>query len=172
MNWFQLVLIFALCFSVESSTDLLNSLQLSAGVYTTITKNSSYDFSRTVIVTAANFGYLNHLQNLRCFLKRLDMKALVLSMDKKIHEHLTSYSNLNSYLWKHHSKVSEESTNFRSPQFHLISMYKIAGVLDIIKLNYNVIFIDPDVAILYDPIPFMIFSNIDYVHSSNERCDW
>jgi hypothetical protein len=43
---------------------------------------------KTVIVTAANMGYLNHFMNFYCFLKKQNMKLLVVSMDDKIHAHL------------------------------------------------------------------------------------
>lgn len=43
-------------------------------------------------------------------------------------------------------------------------------VHDILKLGYNVLFSDTDVAMIRDPIPYMIRSNVDYAHSLNYMC--
>lgn len=51
-----------------------------------------------------------------------------------------------------------------------MTMRKFEAVLDILKLNYSVLYIDPDVAILEDPMPYMQFKNIDYVFSMDMMC--
>ena len=41
----------------------------------------------------------------------------------------------------------------------------------VLKLGYDVFFIDPDVALIRDPLKYMLFKNVDYVHSVNLRCN-
>lgn len=39
-----------------------------------------------------------------------------------------------------------------------------------LKLGYNVIFSDVDIAILKDPIDYLFLNQIDYTHSTNNGC--
>lgn len=101
------------------------------------------------------------------------MKVLVFSMDQKTHNHVSSLnSTFFSYYWKGDasSVVKEESTGFRSAQFHIITNRKKEAVLGVLQEGYDVIFIDPDVAVLRDPLPYLIWDNVDYVHSLNKIC--
>ena len=40
-----------------------------------------------------------------------------------------------------------------------------------LKLGYDVIFSDVDIAVLHDPIHYLFAPGIDYFHSSNNGCD-
>ena len=66
--------------------------------------------------------------------------------------------------------ILKTHTGFHTPQFHLITVLKKAGVLALLQLGYHVLFIDLDVALLRDPLPYLIWSNVDYVHSMNKIC--
>lgn len=66
--------------------------------------------------------------------------------------------------------MHESPTEFRTKQFHIITNRKIEGVLNILKLEYDVIFVDPDIALLRDPSPYLFWTGIDYVHSVNKIC--
>ena len=44
-------------------------------------------------------------------------------------------------------------------------------LVQVLKLGYDVFFIDPDVALIRDPLKYMLFKNVDYVHSVNLRCN-
>ena len=46
--------------------------------------------NRTVLITAANHGYLNHLLNFKCWADRLNLKFIVFAMDERIHSHLVA----------------------------------------------------------------------------------
>ena len=92
------------------------------------------ELSKTVVVTASNYGYHHFLHNYKCFMDRLQFKVLVFSWDHKIHNHITHKMNsqtagsrLYSYLWKEsHEKheVHEDASSFRSQQFNLITNRK------------------------------------------------
>ena len=49
---------------------------------------SSFDFvstrKETVLITACNFGYVNHLYNFKCFMDRLGFKFVVFALDGKL----------------------------------------------------------------------------------------
>ena len=126
---------------------------------------------KTVIITACNFGYVNHLQNFKCFMDRLSFSFIVLALDSRtakfVRENMPSVS---VYELIGRKKVSESSSVFRTPQFNLIGEMKIEGVLRVLRLGYNVLFADIDIAILRDPFPHMIFDNIDYSHTVNQIC--
>jgi hypothetical protein len=64
----------------------------------------------------------------------------------------------------------EYSADFGTKSFHFITLLKFEGVLQVLEANYNVIFIDPDIALLRNPIPYLIWKNVDYVHSLNWVC--
>lgn len=63
-----------------------------------------------------------------------------------------------------------ESTDFRSKQFNLLTAKKKESVHDVMQLGYDVIFSDTDVAIVRDPIPRLLWKDVDYVHSLNAIC--
>ena len=67
--------------------------------------------------------------------------------------------------------ITSDSTSFRSKQFNLITARKKEVVHDILALGYDVIFSDTDVAMIKDPMPYLIWKNVDYVHSLNARCE-
>jgi hypothetical protein len=51
-----------------------------------------FDLSRLVLMTACNFGFVNHLQNFNCFAKRLGFKFLVIAMDLQTHEYVSNHT--------------------------------------------------------------------------------
>ena len=110
--------------------------------------NHSINLDKTVILTGCNFGYINHLHNFKCFLDRLMLKSLVISMDDKTHEYVQRNMNdsMHSYLMAGGvggtNMVKEAATEFRSPQFHIITNRKLEAVLHVMEMGYDVLFID------------------------------
>lgn len=186
--WSALVLLF-LTVSAASATNDANSAEMSenlkllklqldkaAGVFLPGDKRiQKYGLEKTVFVTAANYGFLNHLLNFFCYVKRLQMKILVVSLDKKLDDYLNSHnsSQIISFHMKaeHGGEVHEESAQFRSQQFNLMTERKKEVVFDVLKLGYDVLFSDTDVVMLEDPFPYLMWKNMDYVHSLNEPCN-
>lgn len=162
--------------------DLIAQLKKVAGVFTDSSLVEKFHLEKTVVVAAANYGYLNHLFNFDCFAKRLGMKYLVMSLDERLHRHLNEHTSLVSYYFdkSQHagssdigsgdSKVGTEPASFRSKQFNLISTRKNEAVHDIMGLGYDILFSDADVAILQNPFPYLQWPGVDYVHSLNGHC--
>lgn len=123
----------------------------------------------TVVATGCNRGYLNHLMNFKCFADRLGMKFVVFSLDQKTHDFIRQNTTMES-IHVQNTGVTESSAGFRSKQFNLISARKMEAVHDVLNLGYDVLFSDTDVAILRDPFPYLLWENVDYVHSLNVFC--
>lgn len=152
--------------------ELDHALRKVAGIFRDSEKVKRYHLERTVLITGCNHGFVNHLMNFKCFLDRLNMKFLTISMDADVHAYLKNNTNVESYLMASGSggEVTTQPTEFRSKQFNLITAKKKEAVHNILKLGYDVVFSDTDVAILRDFIPYMIWQNVDYVHSLNDWC--
>lgn len=157
--------------------------------------------NRTVVVTSANAGYLNHVHNFQCFVSRLNIKVLFFAMDQRAHDYVSSSIHLNRTLVSYNmmqqqqtnqtfrhikgtdaerthqiksslqsSLVVEESpAEYHTHAFHVITTRKIEAVLMVLRLGYDVLFIDSDVVLLKDPFPFLQ-SAADYVFSINKPC--
>jgi hypothetical protein len=151
--------------------ELESALKKAAGLYTDPQRQVGLE--KTVLVTGCNYGFVNHLHNFKCFADRLGMKFLVVAMDAKANSYLKNHTSMISYYMSGGSdqaSVSGESTTFRSKQFNLITARKKEAVHDILMLGYNVLFSDTDVAMVRDPLPYLLWNNVDYVHSLNAVC--
>ena len=146
-----------------------------AGVYHTEpgAKPRHPGLEKTVVLTGCNHGFLNHLQNFKCFMDRLGMKFLVVALDRKTHDYLRLNTTMESIYMNTASSagISEESASFRSAQFNLITARKKEAVHDVLTLGYDVLFSDTDVALVRDPFKYLLWENVDYVHSLNQICD-
>ena len=69
------------------------------------------------------------------------------------------------------AKVASEPSGFGGKNFNLIGCRKMEAVYAALKLGYDVIFSDVDIALLVDPIEYVFFPGIDYTHSMNNGCD-
>ena len=105
---------------------------------------------------------------------RLGLKFLVIALDQKTRHYVTDslkVSNINlTGVIESRTHVDEGSHHFRSHQFNIISLRKMEAVYKILQLGYDVIFMDTDVILVSDPIRFLIFENVDYVHAINAFC--
>jgi hypothetical protein len=127
--------------------------------------------NKTIIMTGCNHGFINHLHNFKCFMDRLDMKFLVVALDRKTHDYLRNTTMESIYMHSDaNSGVSGESATFRSAQFNLITARKKEAVHDVLALGYDVLFSDTDVALTRDPFSYLLWKNVDYVHSLNGAC--
>jgi hypothetical protein len=163
---------FALCssMSVADQTQMKAMLEKVAGVYTDPAKTKGLE--KTVLITACNFGFVNHLHNFKCFADRLGMKFLVMAMDAQAYDYITKNTTMDSYLMLGGAvgEVTGSATDFRTKQFNLITAKKKEAVHDILQLGFDVLFSDTDVAMIRDPLPYMVRINVDYAHSLNYMC--
>lgn len=160
-----------------SSSNLLSTIEKAAGVFQPgyKPKQDMPDLPKTVLMTVANYGYLNHLQNFICFAERLHMQPLIISMETKTHAFITNNTALISHLFdpSPYSSVSinEGHAPYLSKQFVLITNLKIAIQIEVLKLGYHVLFVDTDVPIIRNPMKYLYWKNVDYVHTINSPCD-
>jgi len=127
---------------------------------------------KTVLVTGCNHGFINHLHNFKCFADKLGMKFIVIAMDKLAYNYITNNTSMVAYhmVGGAVGETTAHPQKFRSQQFNLITARKKEAVHDILSLGYNVLFSDTDVAMIRDPLPYMLWENVDYVHSLNYMC--
>ena len=157
--------------TLEAISELESAVLKAKGYYQDTAKSKSLSLEKTVLVTGGNFGYLNHIQNFKCFADRLNLQFLVISMDFRTHSYLTRRGMVSFFLGKSsNAEINGDSFAFRHPQFNEITNRKKKAVADILELGYDVIFADCDVVFVRDPLPFIRFSNVDYVHSLNVLC--
>lgn len=172
------ILLCGLCFlrakellAPEEMGALRKKLQQVAGVFSDPTLVERYGLQHTVLVTGCNHGFLNHLYNFDCFAKRLGMKYLVITMDKAAEETLSKHHpQITTFPMTGSDEITSSATEFRSAQFNLITARKKAAVHSIMELGFDVLFSDTDVTMLRDPFPYLIWKNVDYVHSLNVHC--
>ncbi len=147
------------------------SASLVAGLYEQLPSyTEQVNLNKTVLVTACNSGYLPHLLNFDCFMKRLGLKYMVFSLDDQLHLILQQRHKGIISVPYGSARIKSASSTFRSRQFNLITNRKEEAVLSILTLGYDAIFIDVDIAVVKDPIPQLILPGYDYVHSVNIRC--
>lgn len=160
---------------LTSSEKLKLTLQLASGVYQDTSNVDSEILEKTkktVILTSCNYGFINHLLNFKCFMDRLNMKFIVVAMDRATHLYLTQNTSMLSY-YMDIGKIKEvvgTAQEFRSRQFNIITAKKKEAVYYVLELGYDVLFSDTDVAILRDPFPYIFWNKVDYVHSLNAPC--
>jgi len=151
-----------------SFLDFEAAINRTVGVYVNNERAKDLHLERTLIMTATNFGFLNHLQNFNCFLQRLGLKFLVVAFDEAAHEFISKETSMQSVLWTR--TVDKNAVNFGTHGFAVISELKYHAVLEAMKLGYDVIFSDTDVLFLQNPVPYLISQQVDYVHSFNNFC--
>ena len=110
-------------------------------------------------------------------MKRLDFHALMFSLDPDMHAYALDMASkdknstegplIHSYLWGTNIKKTAE---WRSPAFHVITTAKLEVVLSLLRLQYNVLFVDTDVALIRDPFPYLMWKNVDMAYSVNQIC--
>ena len=101
------------------------------------------------------------------------MKFLVIAMDKLAYSYIIHNTTMRAYhmVGGAVGEITTDPQKFRSKQFNLITARKKEAVHDILQLGYNVVFSDTDVAMIRDPLPYMLWENVDYVHSLNYWCN-
>jgi len=150
--------------------DLLSLLKEASGVYRKpqelTPREKAFNLDKTIVITAVNHGFLDFFYNFDCFMQRLNFKYLVLAMDSKAYKALQTHPEILAYhLQRSHSSLVEDN------QHVMLLKLKFAFVLKIMNMGYNVLFSDIDVAIIRNPLPYLLWKNVDYVFSSDAFCN-
>ena len=157
-----------------------NSLPLlaniSRGVYKDKVKMQKFGLEKTIVVTATNYGFLNLFHNFNCYMEKLGFKYLTIALELHTHYYLNRHGFVSYYLdHDEHSTLKdggadEHAAGFDSKSFNSMTYKKCKAVYELLELGYNIIFSDTDVVFLHDPVPYLLFQNVDYIHSHNVHC--
>eukprot|EP01041_Mallomonas_annulata_P008705 gene8705-17988_t len=155
-------------FSAGVNLDWKAAVQNAAGVYKTPRNNT--EIKNTVLITATNYGYLNHFHNFKCFMDRLHLRFLLIALDEKTFRYSKSIPDIVSISLTNNSDVDDQAHEYRSRIFNIISRRKMEAVYEVLNMGYNVIFLDIDVILLQNPVKIFSWDNIDYIFSLNKPC--
>eukprot|EP00596_Hydrurales_sp_CCMP1899_P004155 CAMPEP_0119042656 /NCGR_PEP_ID=MMETSP1177-20130426/16055_1 /TAXON_ID=2985 /ORGANISM="Ochromonas sp, Strain CCMP1899" /LENGTH=243 /DNA_ID=CAMNT_0007009597 /DNA_START=320 /DNA_END=1048 /DNA_ORIENTATION=- len=153
------------------NTDFIEACEEKAGYYTDPNRNPS--LSKTIIIAGVNNGYKDFFHNFKCYMDKLGLKFLPISLDEGIYSYLTNNKISTTFLMRDipgRDRVASEPSGFGGKNFNLIGCRKMEAVAGALKLGYNVIFSDVDIAVLRDPLPYLFHTGVDYVHSDNVGC--
>eukprot|EP01038_Epipyxis_sp_PR26KG_P009863 gene9863-13270_t len=142
-----------------------------AGYYKDPTKNPS--LSKTIMMSGINYSYRDFYHNFKCYTDRLGIKFLPVALDEPVYTYVTNQQKSPSFLMPDipgRERVKTEAQKFGGKNFNLIGCRKLEAVGGALKLGYDVVFSDVDIALLRDPINYLFFEEIDYVHSENNGC--
>ena len=101
---------------------------------------------------------------------RLDLKFMMIALDEKTHKYLLHYPDVFTVNYKTLHNITNNSENFRSIQFNVISKLKMEAAYLLLKQGYDVIFMDTDVIVVTDFLDLFIWDNVDYVHGIADTC--
>jgi len=102
------------------------------------------------------------------------LKFLTFAQDARTHKYLNQIgvNNVRFVGQIDPQKDTEEGAHaFGRGDFNLISVRKMEAVYTVLKLGYDVVFLDTDVVLVNDPIPIFVWNNVDYVFGINAYCD-
>lgn len=141
-----------------------------AGLY--MDKSRHPKFRNVILLTAANFGYLDMLHNWECRMSALDLDWAVLALDA----HASQALGQDRALYFPTADEHPEASVFASTGFNKVSCSKIGAVRWIMqKTGLDVVFSDPDQLFRHDPFrssvtlgSMMLSSNQDYVYQREE----
>lgn len=154
---------------VFTDGDYIEALRGAAGLYSDMSR-SSPGHKNTILVTALNFAYRNHYHNFKCFVNRLGLKHVAVGFDTNTVNYLKELRDPSMFPVLFDANATQNAVEFRIGDFHKISLAKFEAVYAFMKLGYNVIFSDPDVAFVRDPMHVFLNDDMDYMHSINVYC--
>ena len=116
-----------------------------AGLY--LDKTRAPELSNVLLLTAANYGYLDMLQNWECYARKLGLDWLVVAMDDKIFKELGS---ARSFLTAGERLDGYE--RFGSPGFKIVGCNKLRSMFRVlVEAQLDVVFSDGDSVFKSDP---------------------
>ncbi|CAE7233849.1 unnamed protein product [Symbiodinium natans] len=124
---------------------LEDALRQHAGIY--LNKSHAPELKDVLLLTAANSGYLNMLQNWECFAKKLGLDWFVIAMDENLHRTLGPERSFLSLGEQHDSSERFGTVGFRTVACN--KLRSIAHVLAVTQLD--LVFTDSDNVFKTDP---------------------
>lgn len=114
----------------------------------------SVPVNETVIMTVANFGYLDMLLNLYHSIQNnttVTNKFCVLSYDKKLLDALAPYGCIKAFYVPYLSGVSSNAVSFKNEDWNAVTRFKLLAVWMVMRSNRSVLYVDPDIAFMRTP---------------------
>jgi len=110
----------------------------------------------TILMTVANLGYLDLLLNMyhtlqRCASPSTLAKFVVFTYDKKLQAALQPYGCIKTFFLKY-DKVSSKAVAFKEEDWNAVTRFKLLAIDFVIKANRAVLYCDPDIAFVRDPL--------------------
>ena len=134
--------------SLEASNEnqpLAQLLRRHAGLY--LDKSRAPELKNALLLTAANSGYLDMLQNWECYARKLGLDWLVIAMDDKIYQQLGPERSFLTVGERHDS-----FERFGSPGFKIVGCNKLRSMLYVLmETQLDVVFSDGDSVFKSDP---------------------
>lgn len=149
---------------------LMKKLSEVAGVYIDIERR--YGLNKTVVITSCNYAFLNHLNNFKCFADRLGIRFLVMALDPSLQSHLSRNTAMVSYLLRpgEIGDISSEPHLPHTPHHYQMAAKRTEAVYTVLAHGYDVLYSDVDIALVRDPFPYLLYSDMQFVHTVNSVC--
>ena len=130
---------------VQSGGQLPQLLRKHAGLY--LDKTRAPELSNALLLTAANYGYLDMLQNWECYARKFGLDWLVVALDDKIYQELGPERSFLTVGERHGSYE-----RFGSPGFQIVGCNKLRSMLYVLlETQLDVVFSDGDSVFKSDP---------------------
>lgn len=128
--------------------------------------NMKTTVSQTIFLTMVNADYQPQLLlNFQCFIKRLGLKVMIVGSNPSVLEDAST--DLAHYYHFNRSDFSSSRVKSKSLSSEVV---KSIIILEILHLGYNVLFAEPDVIMLRNPLPYLLHRNMDLVFATNTQC--
>eukprot|EP00931_Biecheleriopsis_adriatica_P085358 TRINITY_DN5974_c0_g1_i1.p1 TRINITY_DN5974_c0_g1~~TRINITY_DN5974_c0_g1_i1.p1 ORF type:complete len:447 (+),score=79.31 TRINITY_DN5974_c0_g1_i1:25-1365(+) len=141
-----------------------------AGLY--LDKSFAPEFKNILLMTSANFGYLDMLQNWECYAKKLGLDYFVLAMDSKIYQFLGPDRSVLT-----DGVQVDSDSRFGSKNFTVVACNKLRTVMNLLeKTGLDLVFTDCDNVFRSDPfLPSLSFGSMmrsqsyEYIYGRKSR---
>jgi len=153
-------------------------VKAATGIYKShLISNRSRRFDNTILMTTANYGYLDILQNWAYMADQIGLKYLVVAMDdfvfNELHFQHQEHPEIFQHIISSEEKMPTGQYKFRETAFNKISCNKFKIVLHLMnQCNVDIVFSDVDNVLFQDPFQHqmgqMIYSHqFDYLYQPN-----
>jgi hypothetical protein len=140
-----------------------------SGIASRLSEKVKLTVSQTIFLTVVNNNDDRQLLlNFECFTKRLGLKLMIIGSNASgFDSALASTPNSHYY-------YSFNQSHFSQNKFQIVDsspeIAKAVVIFEILQLGYNVLFAKPDVIMIRDPFPYLLYHRMDVVFATNSKC--
>ena len=130
---------------LRGNNDVPQLLRDHAGLY--LDKTRAPELSNALLLTAANYGYMDMLRNWECYARKLGLDWLVVALDDQVYQELGPERSFLTVGERHGSYE-----RFGSPGFKIVGCNKLRSMLSVlVETQLDVVFSDGDSVFKSDP---------------------